>query len=151
MKLLTKKNYLNAVRKSAGTEIFQNVFADHDGKEVDITQNGQLSCALFVSSTLKLFNLIDINKAPHTTVSGILKNMIESGWQEVSPDNINEGDVLIWEKIIDTDGKEHEHIGFYMGKNTAMSNSSKKKTPGVHSYDYDKKRKIISAWRYPNF
>ncbi|HRY62481.1 MAG TPA: NlpC/P60 family protein [Candidatus Paceibacterota bacterium] len=150
MELLTKKNYINAIKKSIGVEMFQSIFAEKDGHETDITRKGQLSCALFVSSILKLFNLIDINKAPHSTVLSTLKNMEASGWKKVSENELEEGDVIVWEKIIDVDGEEHEHIGFFIGNERAVSNSSEKRVPAEHHYTYDGKRGIISAWRAPN-
>lgn len=150
MKLLTKKNYINAVKKSVGAEIFQNVFAEIDGGEKDITRNGELSCAIFASSLLMLFHLIDVNKAPHSTVVGTVKNMEASGWQKIGLEELSEGDVIVWEKIIDVDGEEHEHIGFYIGNEHAVSNSSETRTPAEHHYTYEGKRGIESCWRAPN-
>lgn len=148
MRLLIRKNYLNAIKKSIGAQLFQNVFAEVNGEEKDITQNGELSCALFVSSLLMMFHLIDTIKAPHTTVSGLLKNIEESRWRKIPESNIQEGDVIIWEEIIDLDGKRHEHVGFYIGNDMAISNSSKKHMPDRHHLTYNGKRKINSVWRF---
>lgn len=147
-KLSTKKNYLNAIRKSVGSKIFQDVFVEKEEGEVNITMSGRLSCALFVSSILMLFHLIDVRRAPHSTISGVLKNMQKIGWKEFKKGEMKEGDILIWEKIKDIDGKEHEHIGFYMGNNIAISNSTKYRTPKRHHYTYKEKRKVVSSWRY---
>jgi hypothetical protein len=147
MKLLTEKNYLSAIKKSVGAKLFQNVFADIDGVEKDITNNGELSCALFVSSLLMMFHLIDASKAPHTTVSGLLKNMMASEWEQITEKELKEGDVIVWKKIIDTDGEVHEHIGFYIGNDKAISNSSEKHTPEEHHYKYNGNRAIESCWR----
>lgn len=149
MHLLTHKNYFIAIKKSVGTQIFQNVFAEINGEEKDITQDGELSCAYFVSSILMMFHLIDINKAPHSTISGAIKNMEKSGWKNISADNLEEGDVIVWNKIIDVDDEEHQHIGFYIGKSLAVSNSSKKRIPDEHHYTYNGKRGIESCWRMP--
>lgn len=160
MKLLTKKNYLNAIRKSVGIQMFQNVLAEIDGAEKDITKNGELSCALFVSTLLMMFHLIDVNRAPHSTVLGLLKNMEASGparmgggpggWKKVSVNELVEGDVIVWEDIVDASGEEHEHIGFYVGNGMAISNSLEKRVPEKHHFTYNDKRAIESCWRAPN-
>ncbi len=147
-KLLTKNNYLNAIKKSVGSKIFQDVFLEKDGKEINITKGGRLSCAFFVSSILMLFHLLDVKKGPHSTIGGVLKNIQKSGWKEFKKGEMKEGDVLVWEKIKDIDGKEHEHIGFYIGNNMAVSNSTKYKSPKKHHFTYKDNRKIISFWRF---
>jgi hypothetical protein len=150
MKLLKNKNYLNSIKKSVGTEIFQNVFTEESNTEKDLTRDGQLSCALFVSSILKIFDLINPLKSPHSTISGLLKNMKDSGWTEIKQLELSEGDVIVWEKIIDVDGEEHEHIGFYIGNERAVSNSSEKRVPTEHHYNYEGKRAIESCFRAPS-
>jgi hypothetical protein len=118
--------------------MFKNLFAENEGKEVDILKNGKLSCAAFVSSLLYLFGLIN-NK--HATVEGTVRDLISNSWTEIDEPVI--GAVILWEKKDFEDGKLHAHIGFYIGDNQAVSNSSfNKGVPVKHHYTYDGTRKI---------
>jgi hypothetical protein len=147
MQLLKKKNYLTMIQNAVRGEnnMFRNVFANIDGEETDIANDGFLSCALFVSSLLFLQKLaLDI----HATVDGTEKDMLQSGWEET--DNPTEGSILIWEPKIGKDGKEHRHIGFYVGDNMAVSNASNSTgIPRRHHYTYDDTRKIVKIYRHP--
>lgn len=147
MPLLTQKNYLSAINNSVDSKLFQNLFAEVSGGEKDLTDAGSMSCALFVSSILMLYHMIEVDKAPHATINGLLQNMKDSGWQQVSEEELNPGDILVWVPIIDVDNKEHKHIGFYIGDESAISNSTEKRTPKKHHYKYDGKRNIESCWR----
>src|SRR3989344_997793 len=113
IKLLKNKNYLTIIENSAKGEnwMFRNLYFEIDGKEVDVLEDGGLSCAMFVSSILYLNKLIgDI----HTTVVGTEKDMLESGWYEIR--DLKLGAVIIWEKKIgNKDGLPHYHNGFFMG------------------------------------
>jgi len=138
-KFLLKKTYLQMIENSVGTKMFRSVFV-MDGQEKDVTENGELSCAVFVSSLLKFFDLISL---PHATIESTIKDMIENGWKEV--EKSQKGDVLLWEKM-KIGGSINEHIGFYIGNEKAISNSLKKRTPIVHHYTYNQKRKIIKIY-----
>ncbi len=133
IKLLARQNYLQTIKNSVGTKMFRNSYALVNDKKEDITKNGELSCALYVSSILKLFNL---TKEKHTTVNGTINDMLENGWYQTK--KLTRGNVLIWEEK-----NHHQHIGFYVGKHKAISNSSEKRAPSVHHYTFSKnKRKI---------
>lgn len=141
MKLLKKKNYQamisNLIRGRDGTLIFRNLFAKlDDGTEVDLLDNGRLSCAVSVSGVLLLNGLIS---GMHATVDSAEKDMLKSGWvdidagkdwlntawQDIKPllkDKI--GAILIWEKQAGKDAAEHHHIGFYADDDFAISNDS---------------------------
>jgi len=98
----------------------------------NLTENGVLSCAFFVSSILYLFGLI---QNIHLSVKGAVKDMKKSGWFEISKPK--RGSVLLWEKK-----DEHYHLGFYLGNQKAISNNFKKKMPIIHHFTYKRKRKI---------
>lgn len=133
IELLTRQNYLQTIKNSVGARMFRQTYALVNGKKEDLTKNGELSCALYVSSILKLFDLI---KERHMTVNGAVNDMLESGWRETK--KLVPGDVLIWEEKDD-----HQHIGFYIGHSKAISNSSEKRMPSVHHYTFgSQKRKI---------
>jgi len=147
LKILIFDNYLNVVKKSPGTKMFQNLFFEIGGKKVDITKNGELSCTYFMSSILMILHLLDIKKAPHAKVDGLIKNIKKFGWRKISVSNLNPGDIIIWEKT----KTRHKHSGFYIGSDKAISNSTSKKHPIKHHYTYNGKRKIVSCWRWPEF
>jgi hypothetical protein len=127
-------SYIAVIKNSVGANTWRNFYAKVDDKKVDIMQDGDLSCAFFVSSILSLFGLI---KHPHTTVESTIKDMEESGWQEIKKPKI--GSVLIWEAITDSKEEVHRHIGFYIGNKTAISNSSKKRVPVKHHWTFGEK------------
>jgi len=104
--------------------IFRNLFADEDGKEIDILQDGSNSCAVFVSWVLLTLELI--NK-PHATVYATEKDLIASGWRPI--EKIKPGAVVIWERreggMFNGEQVPLEHIGFCISETEAISNSSK--------------------------
>lgn len=89
-------------------------------------KNGELSCAFFVSSLLIILQLI---ARMHGTTEGTIRDMRESGWREIK--KIKTGAVLIWEKR-----KGHAHIGFFIGTNKAISNSTTRGYPVTHHFTY---------------
>jgi len=107
--------------------MFRNFYVIEDGKEFDAVENGELSCAFYVSSILKLFDFIS---EIHGTVDGVEKDLVESGWQKVEEPRI--GGVIIWEKKDFGAGDIHKHIGFYIGNNRAISTSPEKGYPIGH-------------------
>lgn len=121
-----KKNYLAIIKNAAKGEnwMFRNFYIVQDGVEKDVLENGSLSCAVFVSTILYFHNsLLELLKKPcwirftHANVGSTAKDMLENGWHEIT--KLKPGAVLIWEK------QEHEHTGFYIGDNEAISNDSK--------------------------
>ncbi len=135
------------ITNSVGSRMFQNLYAKVDGKEQDILKNGDLSCAIFVSIILHTFELV---KTPHATVLGLLKDMERSGWKKSR--KLNKGDVIVWEPEDQTgDGVKHSHIGFYIGNEKAISNSTTKRVIAKHHYTYGTKagkpkRRIIGIY-----
>ena len=120
----------NSVR-GGDNYLFRNIYADVDGVEKDILEDGALSCAVFASAVLLNLELI---KRPHTTVSGTIKDMLENGWREIAQPR--PGTVILWEKIMFEDGNEHPHIGFCISDGEAISNSFTDKCPRRHHVTY---------------
>ncbi len=143
MKLLLKETYLAMAQNSIGSKLFQNLFAEVGGKEVNILKGGDVSCAYFVSTLLKVFDLI---KTPHATVSGLEKDLMQSGWNKT--EEMLPGTVLIWEAAKQADDEEHEHVGIYIGNDTAVSNSYKELTPVEHHVTFDNKRKVRAIYTH---
>ena len=139
-KSITRLNfdtYLAVIKNSVGSKLFHNLYVKASGKKIDATQNGELSCAFYVSSILTLFKFV---KEIHGTVRGTIKDLEKFGWREVTEPEI--GCVLVWEEAVLGDESAHEHIGFFMGNGKAISNSSKLGYPVEHSWDFNGKRKV---------
>jgi len=140
---LIKKSYLKLVRNSVGTKMFRNFYLKQDGNVFDVTKGGELSCAFYVSSLLVIFQLI---KNVHGTVESTRKDLEESGWTKT--DQPTPGSVIIWQAIQD-DEDSNEHIGFYVGRDKAISNNSRKKKIAMHNWTYDNARKVIAIYSNP--
>jgi len=139
--LLSRDNYLVAVKNSVGSHMFRNLYAEVDGVRKDIVEGGELSCALFVSSLLKIFDLIG---GVHSTVSGTEADILHSGWEKTTEPT--PGDILVWEA--QKEGEDsHAHIGFFVGDNKAVSNSFKERMIAEHDWTYDGQRKITAIYR----
>lgn len=121
--------------------MFRSYYALVNGIDQDILRDGDLSCAFYVSSILKIFNLI---QEVHTTVTNTVKDLEASEWKKVVEPKI--GCVLVWEAKLFENEEVHTHIGFYMGNNTAISNSEKYKVPKLHHVTWNNTRKIVAIY-----
>lgn len=143
-KILDYQNYLETIKASEGSKMFRNFYVLNDGKKRDILKNGQLSCARYVSSILRLSNLIS---ETHATISGTIKDMFKNEWEPTK--ELTSGNVLVWEEKKGVDGILHQHIGFYLNAKKAISHRDEKCLPIIHHYTYGRtkkdepKRKII--------
>jgi len=151
-KLLLQKNYLAMIENAAKGEnwMFRNFYVEEKGVQKDILADGDLSCAVFASSMLYLFNsLLEFSGKnswigfAHANCSSTEKDMIKHGWKEIKKPVI--GAVLIWEVL-----NGEPHIGFYIGHEEAVSNSSKNRGfPTKHHYTYNGTRKIEKIYWHP--
>lgn len=146
IKILLADNYIETIKNSEGAKIFKNLWAEVDGETKDILNDGNLSCAQFVSGVLYLFKLITDR---HATVDGTIKDLEKSNWTEIT--TAKNGCILVWENIMYPDGEEHKHIGFYIGDELAISNSPEAKSPQIHHWTYGKEtektyRKITAMY-----
>ncbi|OGM97622.1 MAG: hypothetical protein A2735_03385 [Candidatus Yanofskybacteria bacterium RIFCSPHIGHO2_01_FULL_41_21] len=135
--------------KGGDNYFFRNLFAEEDGKEVDILENGSNSCAAFVSWILLSLELI---KHPHATVFGTTSDLLASGWFEIK--ELKPGAILIWEKrdgaMLEDQKIPKEHMGFYFGNDEAISNDSKGTGfPCRHHVTYNNTRKIEKILWHP--
>lgn len=140
-------SYLAVIKNSVGSRMFRNLYASVAGVTTDVSRDGQLSCAFFVSSVLTMLALI---KSSHATVTSTVQDLRESGWQEI-PTNTQEppvGSVIVWEKIDFGGNNLHGHIGFYIGNNTAISNDEATGVPATHPW-LSTKRKIEFIFYHP--
>ncbi len=134
--LLIFESYLALIKNSVDSNLFRNLYAQVDQENKDNTNDGNLSCAFFVSSVLVLFKLIGEG---HATVKSTVADMEESGWKEIKEPKI--GSILVWEKK-EINGGLNSHIGFYLGDNQAISNNSKTGKPVTHHWTYNQTRKV---------
>ncbi len=146
---IIRDSYFKMIENSLGIRLFRNFYAYVDGKKKDITKNGQLSCAFFVSSILNNFELIEHG---HLTVESTIKDMRKTGWKEIK--KIRKGAVLVWEEKKNKRNNVNKHLGFYIGNGQAISNDSIKRVPIRHQFTYgsprDKSyRRIIAVFWHP--
>jgi hypothetical protein len=142
--LLKHKNYLATINALPDSQLFRHLYAvDEDGKEQDIADDGNLSCAYVVSTVVHVFGWID---RPHATVKSTVTALEKSGWRETKAPR--PGDIVYW-PLGET---ENEHIGFCIDDKTAISNNCQAHAPKKHdmiledgrqptkflTYDYDK-------------
>ncbi|MEX0869944.1 MAG: hypothetical protein WDZ39_00770 [Candidatus Spechtbacterales bacterium] len=136
--------YIAAIKNSVGTEMFSEMYLNIDGEVKEVSENGRWACATYVSSVLTMFNLL---KERHATMEGLMRGMNESGWYEISEPR--DGAIIWWDVTPESEG--HEHAGFYVGDNKAISNSWLKKVPVVHNWrsgttDGEPSRPVKSIW-----
>lgn len=133
-------SYLAVIENSVGTNMFRNFYAKVNGRKTDVTIDGVRSCAFFVSAILMIFGLI---KEVHRTYQRVVEDMEESGWYRIKKPRI--GAVLVWERK-KMGGKWFGHIGFYIGRREAVSNSTPARVPKRHHWTFDGKRKVKEIW-----
>ncbi len=145
-------SYIAAIEGSLGARLFRREFYIIDGECVDVLQDGDLSCATFVTSVLYLFNLITRR---HTTVNGTVDDLMASGWYEIQKPK--QGAIILWgfkKKDDGTQGK-HRHVGFYIDTETAISNSSEARVPVRHHPTYgafpggEPQRDVLAYYWHP--
>ncbi len=136
IKPLLADTYLAVVKNSIGAQTWRNFYAQVGGKKIDIMKNGDLSCAFFMSSILVMFGLVE---KIHGTVAGTISDLEKSGWRKTR--TLKPGAIIVWEAKKDKNGEPHKHLGFYVGDNKAVSNSSKTKKISRHHFTFGKNKK----------
>ena len=132
---LTKNNLLHIIKASVGSDMFKHIYVkDRNSRQFDAAENGNKSCAYHTSGVLALVGLID---KPHATVGTVLKAMRQAGWTEV--EKPVPGAIVLWR------GTENQisHSGFYLKKDSYVSNSSEQGHPISHG-------SILSDGRAPS-
>jgi len=131
--VFNKKKSLKAlIQNSLGSKFFRSIYFNVDGKSKDILENGNLSCAFYVSIILKILGLIS---EIHTTVNSTILDLEKSGWQKTKKPTF--GAVVVWEPTLKN---KHYHIGFCLNSKKAVSNSSKKRCPIIHNINYQNRK-----------
>lgn len=138
--ILKKESYLALIKNSAGSTSWRDVYGLTNKNKKNLTQKGDLSCAYFVSAILKIFDLL---KNLHLTVDGAISDLKKSGWEKVTKNKISAGDIIIWQEK-----NNHRHIGFYLGRQKAISNDSKARKIKIHHYTFNGRREIETVWKH---
>jgi len=149
-KIAVYDSYLKMIKNSVGTKMFRNLYLDKNGRRFDATEDGELSCAYFVSNLLLIWGLISKG---HATIRSTLKDMLKNGWKKLAPsdDGVRPGDVIVWEEKKFNKGRIRFHIGFYIGDKKTISHSDGVKAISCHHWTYNNKRKIIAIYRWSKF
>ncbi|MBI2984165.1 MAG: hypothetical protein HYY50_00885 [Candidatus Kerfeldbacteria bacterium] len=155
IRLLTADTYLAVLKNSAGSKIWRSAYGLADDRRQNLVRRGELSCAFYVSSILRLFNLL---RGVHLTVAGTVADMKRSGWRHLpsSPRQrgLRRGNgrrprggarprpgwVIRWASQKFADGEEHQHLGFYLGRGRAISNRSSTGVPTLHHWTFGTRR-----------
>lgn len=128
---LVLKSYLAAIRNSVGSNTWRNFYAVDNGIERDVLNDGDVSCAYFVSSITTMFGF---SKSIHMTVGSTIKDLEESGW--VNIDRPRDGAILLWEPQDFGEEGSFTHIGFYVGNERAISTSLRTHTPTEYDWHF---------------
>jgi len=141
VRVLKLKSLLAIVQNAIREEnyLFRNLYAQvEEMGEVDILEDGRNSCAVFVSWILLALEMI---KKPHASVDSTERDLIASGWFEI--DDPKPGAVIVYgatdevQPFLGIKGVEHRHMGFYIGNDEVISNSSNNgRVPTKHHYTY---------------
>lgn len=138
------KSYIAAIKNSIGSRIFRKLYMyDKDAdRVVEVLQNGNLSCAYFVSSILFHFGLIsELNVNVQETAAA----MKAAGWQTVKKPV--PGSVIVWDKKYFKKSKAwHGHIGFFVRSGRAISTSSRTGYPVIHNLRPDGRKIVEILW-----
>jgi len=123
------RSYLAAIENSVGSNLFRNIYFRIGGDTVDVLDDGDLSCASYVTAILYLFDLIE---SRHTTVVGTIEDIKESGWYEIKEPRT--GALILWSYKKKDDGTQgkHRHVGFYIDNENAISNDSATRIVAQH-------------------
>lgn len=150
--MLPLDNYIATIKGSIGSEMFRHLYATVNGVRKDITNDGLVSCAFFVSSILSMPNF-KLLPTQHAGVAGMIRALEASGW--VKTDHVAvPGEVIVWEKAQQAGGEAHMHAGFFVGDNKAVSHVDSTRTPQEHhltfgvNEDATSKRKLIAVYTH---
>lgn len=152
MEILRKPTYLKMIENSVGSKIFNSRFIKENKKEFDELEDGNLSCAVFVTSIFKLNNMTDKILSDVIDVETFMEQ--SNNFEKINTSEIQNGDILIWEGVIfKIDGEPHRHIGFAISNKEAISTSDDHRQVIKHPILYEKGiekkiRKVEKVFRY---
>ena len=124
MKLLVRDTLVSQALGSLGSTQYQYLWVEDEGLRKNIVEDGEHSCAYFITSLLHNLRLLD---RMHATIKTTRPDLERHGWvlvREPKP-----GAVIIWEEQ-----RGHEHIGIYIQDEEAISNSTSLRVPKIHDW-----------------
>ena len=142
IEILKKETLVQAIKNAPGTKLFNSLMVrlKDSGEIQDILNDGEYSCAFFVSSLLYISDLID---KPRVTVDSLERYLKEHA-TEIDLADAKEGDIVVWEKQTFPDGGVHGHIGFLLGSKEAISTNFRVKHVERHAIDaYERVGKTV--------
>lgn len=140
------QSYLAMIKNSMGTKMFRNLYINTPSGKKDVLNNGQFSCSVFVSYVLYGWGLITDT---HAKIDPAIRDMLGFGWYVIKEPR--EGCIIEWDYKL-MNGSHNKHLGFYLGKEKAISNRQEKGFPIIHHWTFgiDKnkkpKRKILNLY-----
>jgi hypothetical protein len=137
-KFLLLENYLAVAKASVDSNVFRKLYYKIGNRKIEVLNDGDLSCAAFVSFILKIFSLIP---EIHTTVRETEKDLRRAGWFTVRKPR--PGAIIVYGPKITSSGETHKHLGIYLGGGKAISNRDFKKSPKIDTWDYRSVEKIL--------
>jgi|GEM_PF-1316494 len=122
------KSYLTAVRRSVDSLQYRNLYMeDESGNVIDILEDGNLSCAYYVTSVAHQFDLIS---GIRTWVSEAVDELHRCGWHTIATPR--EGAILVYKERQTQSGSYHKHIGFKLDGVLAISHHDSVRRPRIH-------------------
>lgn len=119
MEVLRKETYIKMVENAVGSRMFNSILVKENDEIRDLLNDGEYSCAVFVSSVLTLQQLL---AKPRTTVKNLEADIAESThFTEVPNGNVQPGDILFWESVTYEDGTANRHVGIAVSHTEAVS------------------------------
>src|SRR3569623_1140484 len=108
---LPKETLRKMIQNAPDTRLFNSLFVRYkdSGEVKDACNDGEYSCAFFVSSLLTLTGYLE---RPHATVAGLREKMLGLPIQKVELADAQAGDVIFWDKIVFDNGEANEPVGF---------------------------------------
>ena len=156
MKINYYKTYIDTIKWSVWSKQYRNFWISKWWIDIDICQDGNLSCAYFVSNILKQFNLIS---AWSVNVWSTEKLLLQK-WRKIIDkdtqyDQIPIWSILVYEWWFGVDGF-HTHVGFVIWDEMVVSNNSRQETQtdqeirtiAEHHYTYNWTREITNIYTY---
>ena len=150
-----RKTYLAMIKNSIGSRMFRSLYARVDDNVIDITWNGERSCAYFTTALLYSQGLVS---SMHATIDGAVADILKragtrrnthkrewldlGSFDDVDAHFIPFGAVLIWESQKRKTGW-YRHMGFYTDRRGwAISLRPKTRRVELHHYLFNGRRKL---------
>ncbi len=137
------QQYLDYIIAQVNSPIY-NIYHPNS---IDKCKSGKSSAANFVSRVLLAHGMII---HPHIQIRILLDEMKFCGWNKsklFTMEDLIPGDIIVWEQNI----SGHNHIGFVVSDNMAVSFYGKKSYPVLHELEFEdlwrgRKRNIIARY-----